>query len=140
MIQRIKFLAVAAIAAVLVACGGGGDDTTPNFAGNYSFSTFTKTTDTCGGTSAATIEGGTDVIVQNGREITAGESKGTVDGDNGGYTLSETQVINGVTVVASIAVRSTSPGATTFNVQLSSVGTLGNVTCSNKYKGTSTKD
>jgi hypothetical protein len=140
MLQKMRVLLLVCITAVLAACGGGGDDT-PNFAGTYKISTLNLTSNTCGGSPAGSIAGGTDVAVQNGRNISmsSGAATGTLDGDNGGFTLSSSQVTNGVTVTTSLKFRVTASGASTFAVQLSAVGTSGNATCTITYSGTATK-
>ena len=137
MIQRMKFLAVAAIAAVLVACGGGGDDT-PNFAGYYAI-TANLTSNTCGSSSATTISGA-DTVNQNGREITiqSGELalSGTVDADNAGFTVNGSMVVNGVTGQVKVTFRSTATGGTyTFQ---ETVGVPA-YACTGVYTGTATK-
>ena len=141
MLQKMRVLLLVCITAVLAACGGGDGDETPNFAGTYKISTLNLTSNSCGGSPAATIAGGTDVAVQNGRNISMsnGASQGTLDGDNGGFTLSKTEVTNGVTVVTSVKFRVTASGASTFAVQVGAVGTAGNATCSILYSGTATK-
>ncbi|HMS27471.1 MAG TPA: hypothetical protein PKC80_08875 [Burkholderiaceae bacterium] len=140
MILRIKFLAVVAMAAVLVACGGGGDET-PNFAGTYQISTVNLSGNTCGGSPTSSIAAGTDNVVQDGRQVSAsnGTIHGTVDGDNGGFTFTETEIINGVTVVTTLTFRTSGSGESTFDVQLKATGTAGNATCNITYSGTATK-
>ena len=135
MIKRLKFLAVEAIAAVLVACGGGDDDT-PNFTGAYQVNTLKLTSNTCANPPPATIEAGNDFVVQDGRNVTAsdGQVHGVLDEDNGGFTFTETSVTNGVTVVTTFKFRVTATGATTFTVVLTSTGS-----CSLTYTGTATK-
>jgi hypothetical protein len=143
MLQKMRVLLLVCITAVLAACGGGdgGTDVTPNFAGTYQLSTLNLTSNTCGGSPAGSIAGGVDVAVQNGRNISMsnGAATGTLDGDNGGFTLSSTQVTNGVTITTSVKFRVTASGASTFAVQLGGVGTSGNVTCTLTYAGTATK-
>lgn len=141
MLNKLRVLLLVGITAVLAACGGGGGDETPNFAGTYQINTLNLTSNTCGGSPAGSIAGGIDVAVQNGRNISMsnGAATGTVDGDNGGFTLSQTQVTNGVTTTVSVKFRVTASGASTFAVQLGGVGTSGNVTCTLTYAGTATK-
>ena len=141
MLNKLRVLLLVCITAVLAACGGGGGDEAPNFAGTYQISTLNLTSNTCGGSPAGSIAGGTDVAVQNGRNISMsnGAATGTVDGDNGGFTLSSSQVTNGVTITTSVKFRVTASGASTFAVQIGAVGTTGNATCSILYSGTATK-
>ena len=144
MMQKIRVLLLVCITAVLAACGGGGDgggDVTPNFAGTYQISTLNLTGNTCGGNLPGSISASVDVAVQNGRNISMsnGAGNGTVDGDNGGFTLSQTQVFNGGTGTAIVKFRATAFGASTFAVQLVGVGTSGNFSCSFTYSGTATK-
>ncbi len=93
MLQKMRVLLLVCITAVLAACGGGGDDT-PNFAGTYQLSTAVVTSNTCGG-SAANIAGGQVGVTQNARNVTwveaGGSYPGTVDADNGGFTVSTNQ-------------------------------------------------
>jgi hypothetical protein len=141
MLQKMRVLLLVCITTLLAACGGGGGDDTPNFAGTYKISTLNLTSNTCGGSPAGSITAGTDVAVQNGRNISMsnGTVTGTLDGDNGGFTLLSTQVTNGVTVTTSLKFRVTASGASTFAVQVSGVGVAGNVTCTLTYSGTATK-
>lgn len=141
MLQKIRVLLLVCFTAVLAACGGGDGDSTPNFAGTYQISTLNLTSNTCGGSPAGSIAGGTDVAVQNGRNISMsnGAATGTVDGDNGGFTLTSSQVTNGVTITTNAKFRVTASGASTFAVQIGAVGTAGNATCSIIYSGTATK-
>ena len=141
MLQKMRVLLLVCITATLAACGGGGGDETPNFAGTYQIGMLNLTSNTCGGTPAGSIAGGIDVAVQNGRNISMsnGAATGTVDGDNGGFTLSSSQVTNGVTITTNAKFRVNASGASTFAVQIGAVGTAGNATCSIIYSGTATK-
>ena len=141
MLQKMRVLLLVCITAALAACGGGGGDETPNFAGTYQISMLNLTSNTCGGTPAGSIAGGIDVAVQNDRNISMsnGAATGTVDGDNGGFTLSSSQVTNGVTITTNAKFRVNASGASTFAVQIGAVGTAGNATCSIIYSGTATK-
>ena len=118
MLSYIRSGLLAFIAAILVACGGGGGDSTPNFAGNYQISTTNLTSNTCGGSVTTSLEGGFDTVVQNGRSVSLsdGAATGTVDADNGGFTVTSTDVIDGVTVAVTIKFRVTAAGASTFAV------------------------
>ncbi|HRH05295.1 MAG TPA: hypothetical protein PK702_05670 [Burkholderiaceae bacterium] len=135
MIQRIKFLAIAAIAAVLVACGGGGDDSTPNFAGTYAI-TVSVTSNTCGGNLSGIT--GADVVTQDGRNISivsgAYTFTGSVDADNNGFSVSTSTVSNGVTVNSTVTFRNTATGGTYTVVQK-----VGSSVCEVVYTGTATK-
>jgi hypothetical protein len=143
MLQKVRVLLLVGITAVLAACGGGdgGGDATPNFAGTYQMSTLNLTSNTCGGSPDASIAGGFDTVVQNGRNVSAsgGTVTGTVDGDNGGFTITKTDVINGVSVVTSLKFRVTATGASTFSVQLSATGSAGSASCAITYTGTAVK-
>jgi len=89
MMQKIRVLLLVCITAVLAACGGGGGDETPNFAGTYQLSTAVVSSNTCGG-SVANIPASQGGVTQNGRNITWVESSGSyagaIDSDNGGFT------------------------------------------------------
>ena len=136
MIQRIKFLAVVAIAAVLVACGGGGDDTPPSFEGRY-HEVFSLTSNTCAN-AAATIDG-YDLVTQSGRSVNIVSGTltlaGTVDADNGGFTVSGSTVNSyGITVLATLKYRTTATGGTyTMEIKYDTS------TCTAVYVGTATK-
>jgi hypothetical protein len=105
MLQKMRVLLLVCITAVLAACGGGGGDSTPNFAGTYQLSTAVVSSNTCG-TSAANVAGGQVGVTQSGRNVTfidaGGSYPGTVDADNGGFTVSTNQ--SGVQIT--IALRS----------------------------------
>jgi hypothetical protein len=148
MLLSVRVIVLAFITSILVACGGGGGDggvavgPTPNFAGNYQFSTLTLTSNTCGDASTAAIAGGGDTIVQNGRNIAAsgGALTGTVDDDNGGFTITKTDATaKGVTTVISMKFRVTAPGASTFTVQMNGLGSIGSASCAVSYTGSATK-
>ena len=109
MIQRIKFLAVAAIAALLVACGGGGDDATPQYAGSYQ-ANLTMSANTCNSSGLPNTASVTQQVTQSDRNITVYSGTatltGTIDGDNGGFSVSDKPVINGIEVTRTITFRS----------------------------------
>jgi hypothetical protein len=133
---RVGFLTF--IAAILVACGGGGGDDTPNFAGNYLFSTLNLNSNNCNAAASGTIAGGTDAVTQNGRAVSINSAgivlNGAVDGDNGGFSVSITQVSSGVPVLSTFAFRTITTGSK-YEVKFST--TAG--TCSIVYVGTATK-
>ena len=134
MIQRMKFLAVAAIAAVLVACGGGGDDT-PSFAGRY-FESLTITASTCG--TVGTKFEAADTVNQDGRSISINSEglimTGSIDGDNGGFSASGSGVVNGNSAQGTMKYRTVTEGSK-YDVEfvLSASG------CTITGKGTATK-
>jgi len=135
MIQRLKFLAVVAIAAVLVACGGGGDDNTPSYEGKYLIDTSVSS-NTCGGSISPSK--GTDVVTQNGRDITIVSGSytftGTVDADNNGFTLTNLSDTNGVKIYSTVTFKNTATGGTyTFRMS------VGSSACEIVYSGTATK-
>ena len=105
MLQKLRVLLLVCFTAVLVACGGGGGDDTPNFAGTYQLSNAVVSSNTCG-TSAANIDGGQIGVTQSGRNVTlvdaGGSYPGSVDADNGGFTVSTN--LSGVQIT--IALRS----------------------------------
>ena len=117
MLQKMRVLLLVCITAVLAACQGGGDgDSTPNFAGNYQISTVNLTSNTCGGSAPPSLPAGTETVIQNGRNVSLSGDSGTVDADNGGFTVTSTDVIDGVTVAVTIKFRVTAAGASTFAV------------------------
>lgn len=135
MIQHIKYLAVAAITAVLVACGGGGDDV-PFFGGNHSIK-LNLISNNCNAAVPGSIVG-TLSVNQNDRDIAFNIDNqpftGKVDEDNGGYTTTNKQVINGVTVESKIAARTETAGSS-YSIRYSVTANP----CSAIYTGTATK-
>ena len=119
MLQKMRVLLLVCITAVLAACGGGGGDETPNFAGTYQVSTAIVTLNTCG-SSVANLAGGLVGVSQNGRNVTwveaGGSYPGTVDADNGGFTVTTSQ--SG----ALITVAMRSGGGNTFSTKLTATG------------------
>jgi hypothetical protein len=118
MLQKTRALLLVCITAILVACGGGGDDT-PNFAGTYQLSAAVVSSNTCGG-SAANLAGGQVGVTQNGRNLTwveaGGSYPGTVDADNGGFTVTTSQ--SGVLIT--IAMRS--GGGNSYSAKITATG------------------
>jgi len=131
MLQKMRVLLLVCITAVLAACGGGGGDDTPNFAGTYQLSTAVVSSNTCGG-SVANIAGGLVGVTQNGRNLTwvegSGSYAGTVDADNGGFTVTASQ--SGV--VVAIAMRSGGGNAYTYKM-------TGTSSCTIVWTGTAVK-
>ena len=140
MLQKMRVLLLVCIAVVLAACGGGdgGSDESPNFAGNYAISTLNLNSNNCNAATPGTIAGGTDVVTQNGRAISVGTGSdaigGSVDADNGGFTVSETEIYSGVTVLSTFAFRTITTGS---KYEIRFTTTAG--ACSIVYVGTATK-
>ena len=136
MMQKIRVLLLVCITAVLAACGGGGGDETPNFAGNY-FETFSLTTNSCNLSIQNTFTG-TDAVAQNGRNINIASGgyafTGSVDADNGGFTVNSSAVSGGITTLATISYRTIDAGSKySINFKLVANG------CTAIYTGTATK-
>jgi hypothetical protein len=133
MLQKMRVLLLVCFTAVLAACGGGdsGSDATPNFAGTYQISTAVVSSSTCGG-SVANLAGGRVGVTQNGRNVAwveaGGSYPGTVDADNGGFTVTTSQ--SGVLIT--IAMRSGGGNAYSFKA----TGTGG---CTVVWSGTAVK-
>jgi hypothetical protein len=128
MLQKMRVLLLVCITAVLAACGG---DDTPNFAGTYLISEAVVSSNTCGG-SVANLAGGQVGITQNGRNVAwveeDGSYPGTVDADNGGFTVTTSQ--SGVLVT--VTMRSGGGNAYAFKM----TGTSG---CTIVWTGTAVK-
>ena len=145
MLQKMRVLLLVCITAVLAACGGGGDgdgggDATPNFAGTYRV-TASLTTNNCNISVSASILT-QDTATQNGRAmsiVSAGMAfTGSVDADNGGFSVSNTTVSSGVPVVSTIAFR-TAAAANTYAANVSVSASSGGATCAVVYTGTATR-
>ena len=141
MLQKIRILLLVCITAVLAACGGGGGgDETPSFAGTYRVSS-TLTTNNCNVSVAASILS-QDVATQNGRAMSFGSGSlamtGSVDADNGGFSVSNTTISSGVPVISTFAFR-TAAVANTYASTLSVSATSGSATCAVVYKGTAVR-
>jgi hypothetical protein len=132
MLHKMRVLLLVCITAVLAACGGGDSgDSTPNFAGTYQLSTAVVSSNTCG-TSVANIAGGQVGVTQNGRNLTwieaGGSYPGTVDADNGGFTVTTSQ--SGVLIT--VAMRS--GGGNAYSAKLTATGA-----CTIVWSGTAVK-
>ena len=118
MLQKMRVVLLVCFTAVLAACGGGGDDT-PNFAGIYQLSTAVVSSNTCG-TSVANIASTQVGVTQNGRNVTwveaSGSYAGTVDADNGGFTVITSQ--SGALITAAMR----SGGGNAYSVKLTATG------------------
>lgn len=118
MLQKMRVLLLVCVTAVLAACGGGGDET-PNFAGTYQISTAAVTTNTCG-SSVAAVAGGLVGVTQNGRNVTwveaGGSYPGTVDADNGGFTVTTAQ--SGVLITVNMR----SGGGNAYSIKMTATG------------------
>lgn len=139
MLNKLRVLLLVCITAVLAACGGGGGDETPNFAGNYLFSEARLTSNNCNAAVPAVLAGGgRNTVVQNGRAVSITSEglvfAGSVDGDNGGFTVSMTQVSSGIPVLSTFTFRTIT---TDSQYQLTFTTTA--EVCSAVYVGTVTK-
>ena len=137
MLQKMRVLLLVCITAVLAACGGGGGgDDAPNFAGSYSTSA-TLISNNCNAGVPGSILGVTS-IGQSGRTVTlVGNDlalSGSVDADNGGFTVTNSQVSSGVTVLTVFNFRTITSGSK-YSVQVSITA----APCSAVYTGIATK-
>ena len=135
MLQKMRVLLLVCVTAVLAACGGGGDDT-PSFVGNYSLK-LNLISNNCNAAVPASLVG-TVAVNQNDRNVTIVTdgitSVGTVDADNGGFSVSNTQVSSGIPVQTVIAARTVTAGSS-YAVRYSVTANQ----CSAIYTGTATK-
>ena len=135
MLQKMRVLLLVCITAVLAACGGGdgGSDATPNFAGNYRINA-NLATNSCNLAGLVQVVGGVDTVTQSGRNVTYSSEginplQGTVDADNGGYTVTGSQTSSGVT----FALTAKYKASTAYEMRLVANG------CTIVYIGTATK-
>ena len=139
MLQKMRVLLLVCFTAVLVACGGGGGDETPNFAGTYRYSNLALNSNNCNAAVPGTIAGGgADIYTQNGRAMSVSSGglvlSGSVDADNGGFSVSFTQVSSGIPVLSTFAFRTITAGSV---YELRFTITAG--ACSAVYVGTATR-
>ena len=137
MLSTIRTCLLALATVVLVACGGGGGgDDSPNFAGNYATNS-TLISNNCSAAVPGSISGVTS-IAQSGRTVTLVSDElsfsGSVDTDNGGFTVTTSQVSSGVTVLTVFNFRTITSGSK-YSVQVSVTA----APCSAVYTGTATK-
>jgi hypothetical protein len=133
MLQKMRVLLLVCITAVLAACGGGGGDDTPNFAGNYRINA-NLATNSCNLAGLVQVVGGVDTVTQSGRNVTYSSEginplQGTVDADNGGYTVTGSQTSSGVTFALTAKYKT----STAYEMKLVANG------CTIVYTGTATK-
>ena len=109
MLQKTRLLFLVCSTAILAACGGGNTEDIHNLAGNYSYSQFKLTANTCNSDVAQTIDRGSESVTQDGVNISLNSFgtvfRGTVDADNMGFTASYTQTQNDAAVVSKYAFR-----------------------------------
>jgi hypothetical protein len=138
MLRKMRLWLLVCLTVALTACGGSGDDDTPNFAGNYLFSSLNLTSNNCGADVPNTIPGGRDTVTQNGRAVSINSNgtvlNGSVDGDNGGFAVSITQTSSGIPVISTFGFRTITTGST---YQVTFTSNAGG--CSAIYTGTATK-
>ncbi|MFN3496205.1 MAG: hypothetical protein ACK40L_17030 [Hydrogenophaga sp.] len=136
--RMLTWLAVPALAATLVACGGsdGDEGPIPLYAGTY-FVVLNKTVDNCGTGVANRLEV-LQTVSQSGRSVTltTGDAvlQGQVDPDDLGISTASQVVDNGVLVTTTMVYRaSNQPGL--FGAGFSVVADAGNVRCTAAYSG-----
>jgi hypothetical protein len=109
MLQKMRVLLLVGFTAVLAACGGGGEDT-PNFAGVYSV-TLQQSVNNCN-VNLPFVSNVLNTVTQSDRNIAlvsnAATLAGSVDGDNGGFSASKSEVTEGVLVTTAITYRTIS--------------------------------
>jgi hypothetical protein len=139
MLQKMRVFLLVCLTVVLAACGPDDGGDTPNFAGNYVFSNLNLTSNNCNLDTPNTLAGGGDTVTQDGRAVSINSDgtvlTGSVDADNGGFAVSNTQTSNGVLVISTFAFRTITPGS---NYQVTFTSNGG--TCSLVYSGTATKN
>jgi hypothetical protein len=135
----VSVLAMPAIAATLVACGGGSSEPEgpiPLYAGTY-FVVLNKTVDNCNSGVPNRLEI-LQTVSQSGRNLTMTSNdvvlQGQVDPDNLGISVSAQAVDNGVLVTTGVVYRASNVEGL-FGAGLSVVGDAGNVRCTVAYNG-----
>ena len=152
MLSSIRVLVLVFITSVLAACGGGGgaDDSgvnggvggvTPSFEGLY-WNSSTVISNTCGN-NPSPVEG-PDTVTQNGRNISiqSGELAltGTVDSDNGGFTLTGILLYGGKIAHSTVSYRTTAtPSTYTKRHAIDVHDSLDVYLCTVVYEGTALK-
>ena len=93
MLQKTRLLFLVCSTAILAACGGRNSEDINNLAGNYNYSQFKLTANTCNSDVAQTIDRGSESVTQDGENISLNSFgtvfRGTVDADNMGFTASD---------------------------------------------------
>ncbi len=127
---------VIGMCAVLAACSA--SDLALAFAGKYLFSDLQLTTNSCHANAALTLANGTDIVNQEGRSVSIISDgtviSGSVDSDNGGFSISMSQIIDGITVKVTFAFRIR---GSDNNYDLKITTTTGE--CVIEYSGTASK-
>jgi hypothetical protein len=135
MLRKSHLFFLVCSAAVLTACGSESTDEINNLAGNYTYSQFKLTANTCNSDAAQTIDRGSESVTQDGANVSLNSFgtvfRGTVDADNMGFTASYTQSQNGVPVVSKYAFRRIIIGKD-YNVEF----TITTGACAVQYTGT----
>lgn len=137
--QKMRLVLLVGFSAVLAACGSSNNDTTTDFQGNYDYSVFKLTANTCNSDVAQTIDRGRETVTESDGKVSINSFgtifNGTVDGDNMGFTASVTQEKDGIPVVSKYAFRRIVIGrdyAVNFTITTGA--------CAVQYSGTALRD